>query len=286
MSIVLPSSIQEGQRVVATLRPLDQHGAPMTVGIPAWETSAATVADVSSSGVITAVTPGQATISATVGSVTGRLVVTITPFPPGPRPVASVSVDPLSAVLQVGQATRFNASPLDFAGNALTGRGITWSSSDLAVATVSSDGVVTAIGSGTSLIEALSEGQRSATLLNVTAAVDTDIVVTILTPPLNVPIGDTITIQAAVKSTFPLTAVDVNIGGLHGDMSYGPIGGGTKFPPAMGWSSRLNLVTLATGRYVIILTATDSRGHIGVATLAVDRDPKVSGGSKAPVGSK
>lgn len=287
MTIGLTStSIQEGQAVVATLRPLDSHGEPMTVGLPAWTSSAPTIADVSSSGVITAFSVGRATIFATVGTVTGSVTITVTPYPPGPRPVAALAVTPLSGLLQIGQTLRLSALPTDFAGNALSGRAITWTSNSPAIATVSTDGVVTAFASGEVVIEATSEGKSSAASLSVTVAVDPTIVVTILNPQPNVVLGDTMTFVAAVSGPSPIDSVVVNFGGLRVPMTYGPIGGGSKFPPAMGWTAKLKLVTLATGKYLVIMTATDSRGHVGLATIAVDRDPKINGGSKQPIGSK
>ena len=287
MTISLTStSIQEGQQVVATVQPSDSHGKPMTVGLPAWTSSAPTIADVSSSGLITTFSVGRATISATVGTVMGSVTITVTPYPPGPRPVAALAVTPLSGLLQIGQTLRLVALPTDFAGNPLSGRAITWTSNSPAIATVSADGVVTAFASGEVVIEATSEGKSSAAALNVTAAVDSAIVVTILNPQPNVVLGDTMSFVAAVSGPSPIDSVVVNFGGLRAPMSYGPIGGGSKFPPALGWTVKLNLVTLATGKYLVIMTATDSRGHVGLATLAVDRDPKINGGSKQPVGSK
>ena len=280
------TSIQEGQEVVATLQPLDSHGKPMTVGLPAWTSSAPTIADVSSSGLITTFSVGRATISATVGTVTGSVTITVTPYPPGPRPVAALAVTPLSGLLQIGQTLRLAALPTDFAGNPLSGRAITWTSNSPAIATVSADGVVTAYASGEVVIEATSEGKNSAASLNVTAALDSTIVVTILNPQPNVVLGDTMTFVAAVRGPSPIDSVVVNFGGLRTPMTYGPIGGGSKFPPAMGWTAKLNLVTLATGKYLVIMTATDSRGHVSLATIAVDHDPKIHGGSKQPVGSK
>src|SRR5438067_10795671 len=51
-------------------------------------------------------------------------------------PVASVVVSPATASLLVGQTTQLTATPKDANGNTLSGRAITWSSSNT-VATVS-----------------------------------------------------------------------------------------------------------------------------------------------------
>ena len=67
-----------------------------------------------------------------------------------------VTLSPASlAVGQVGTAT---ASVRDSSGNTLGGRSLSWSSSATGVATVSGDGVVTAVASGSAIVTAVSEG--------------------------------------------------------------------------------------------------------------------------------
>src|SRR5213079_1687758 len=58
--------------------------------------------------------------------------------------------------------------PKDASGNALTGRTITWSSSDNSVATVSSSGLVSGVVAGSATITATSEGQSGTAAITVT----------------------------------------------------------------------------------------------------------------------
>lgn len=79
--------------------------------------------------------------------------------PPGPAAVATVTVTPGTAALSPGATQQFAAATADASGNALTGRTITWSSSDQQVATVDTNGLATAVGEGTATITATSEGR-------------------------------------------------------------------------------------------------------------------------------
>ena len=78
----------------------------------------------------------------------------------GPPPVASLSVVLGLSTIVVGGSTTAVATAKDAGGNVLTGRAITWSSDNSAVATVSLGGVVTGVGPGTARITATSEGAK------------------------------------------------------------------------------------------------------------------------------
>lgn len=83
------------------------------------------------------------------------------PIPTPPAAVASVTLAPDSSMIDVGLTKSLVAVPRDAAGNALTGRAITWTSSAPAVARVDSAGVVTAVAVGRAVITA-SAGGKSA----------------------------------------------------------------------------------------------------------------------------
>src|SRR2546426_9878228 len=74
-------------------------------------------------------------------------------------PVASVTVNPASASVQVGQTVQLSATPRDANGNALPGRTVTWASTNTTVATVNGQGLVTAKAVGAATITATGEGQ-------------------------------------------------------------------------------------------------------------------------------
>ena len=68
--------------------------------------------------------------------------------------VAEVSVLPANPTLAVGSTMQLVATPRDAAGNALTGRSITWSTSDGSVADVDGLGNIAGVGQGTATITA------------------------------------------------------------------------------------------------------------------------------------
>src|SRR5207244_9101317 len=83
-------------------------------------------------------------------------------------PVASVDVSPAAASLQVSQTLQLTATPKDANGGPLSGRAVTWASSNTAAATVGGSGLVTAVGAGAATITATSEGQSGASSITVT----------------------------------------------------------------------------------------------------------------------
>ncbi len=85
-------------------------------------------------------------------------------------PVATVSVSPATASVAVGSSVPLSATPRDSAGKALNGRVVSWATSDVAVATVSSSGVVTGVAAGAATITATSEGKSGTAAITVTAA--------------------------------------------------------------------------------------------------------------------
>src|SRR5439155_17156053 len=95
-----------------------------------------------------------------------------------PVPVASVTVSPASASVPAGQTAQLTATPKDVNGNPLSGRVITWASSNTSVATVSSNGLVTGKVAGSATITATSEGQSGTASVTVTAVPVASVTVT------------------------------------------------------------------------------------------------------------
>lgn len=83
--------------------------------------------------------------------------------------VSSVVTSPASANLQVGATQQLSASARDASGNAISGKTFTWSSSNTAIATVSSSGLVTAVAAGTVTIKATVDGRSGTSTITVTA---------------------------------------------------------------------------------------------------------------------
>src|SRR5690606_14977760 len=111
---------------------------------------------------------GTATISVSGGGKTARVNLAATtaaaapaPSPSQPAPgssVASVVVYPLSSTLAVGQAKQLIALPRSASGTTVSGLTPTWRSSNTAVATVSSTGLLIAKAPGTVQVTATFDG--------------------------------------------------------------------------------------------------------------------------------
>lgn len=126
-----------------------------------WSSSNAAVASVNN-GVVRAVAPGTATITATAESQSATARIAVKQVP-----VASVQVTPASAELLIGGSVALTARTLDAKGNVLVGRPITWSSSNPAVATVDASGIVNALAVGAASVTATSERQSGSASIQV-----------------------------------------------------------------------------------------------------------------------
>src|SRR5207245_6875387 len=161
------ASVQAGQTVQLTGTPKDAGGHPLSARTVTWSSSNTTVATVSNSGLVSGVTPGTATITAASEGKSGTSTITVTPVP-----VASVEVTPATASVQAGQTVQLTATPRDAGGTPLSGRTVTWSSSNTAVATVSNGGLVSGVTPGSVTIRATSEGKSGTAAITVTSAGD------------------------------------------------------------------------------------------------------------------
>src|SRR6202008_2257310 len=98
-----------------------------------------------------------------------------------------VTVNPSPVSLVVGGTQQLSAVLRDAAGNVLTGRTVTWSSSNTGVATVDGNGLVTAVAAGGPItITATSEGHSGTSSVTVTAplTIKTSLFVSGLTSPV------------------------------------------------------------------------------------------------------
>jgi M6 family metalloprotease-like protein len=73
-----PTTIQVGQTATATATGRDQFGATIAAGAITWSSSASQIATINASGSVQGVAPGQATLVASAGAVTGSAPITIT----------------------------------------------------------------------------------------------------------------------------------------------------------------------------------------------------------------
>jgi hypothetical protein len=154
-SIVItgPAILRTGTSAPFQARLLDAHGDSVAGVTPTWVSSDTTVATVTALGRVSSLSTGQAVISAHAGHVTGTTTVTVTEWP-----VVSVQAFPSGDSAFVGDSLRLAALLQDSLGRALTGRVVTWTSSDTTKAAVTATGVVRIRAPGLVTIRAWSEG--------------------------------------------------------------------------------------------------------------------------------
>ncbi len=153
-------SITVGATASLTAVTYDSSGSALSGRTVVWASSAPGVATVDASGHVTGVAAGTATVTATSGGVTGSAQVVVSQ-----APVATVSVTPSSTTAGAHATVNLTAVITDANGHALTGRVVTWTTSDASLATVvSSSGysavVQTANRRGTVTITATCEGKH------------------------------------------------------------------------------------------------------------------------------
>ena len=130
-----------------------------------WSSSRPDVATVNASGLVTAIAPGRAEITASSGGVSGIAVVTVLVNGPG---AASIVVTPdVATLISLGATQQFKATAIDANGIVLTGVVFQWASSNGAVASVNGTGLATALGAGATAISASANGVTGVAVLGV-----------------------------------------------------------------------------------------------------------------------
>ncbi len=157
-------AIAAATTTTATATVLDQNGATLTGRAVTWTSGSPSIATVNTSGIVTGVTPGQAQIVASVEGKMGQALLQVTP-----ANVASVVVTASTTSLLPAQAAQLTATVKDAAGTTLTGRNVTWATSDTQVVTVSAAGLATAVLPGSDTVTATSEGKSGTVELAVHA---------------------------------------------------------------------------------------------------------------------
>ena len=191
-------SIVIGASLSLTAKVVNAQGQTVPGATIFWNTSNANIATVSSNGTVTSVDTGTVQIAASANGVSGIANITVLP-----QPVASVVVTPTSQVIKVGQKFQFQAEPLDADGNPLSGRVVTWSTSDATVASVDNTGLVTGVAVGPATITATSEGKAGSAAVSVGA--QTAASITVAPPSVSITVGQTSQLSATVKDASGAT---------------------------------------------------------------------------------
>ncbi len=213
---VLPSpvTLRRGNIRQFTATPKTASGADIVGRTFTWQSSNASVASVSQTGEVTAVAPGNVTISATTQNVFGSAQVTVTEIP-----IGSISLAPTTRNLIVGETFQPTVTLRDTANNVISalGRSLGWTSSDQTIATVNSNGVVNAIRAGSATITANSpqdpaiSGDMSVVISN---RVVRNVVISTRTGSLRLGIPRTLQAQALDSINSPIQGKTVTWGVL------------------------------------------------------------------------
>ena len=256
-SVVITPAVNEvfvGQTTQLTAEARDVSGAPLTDRVIVWATNRPQVATVTSEGLVTAISSGTATITASSEGRSATATVNVSP-----RPVSSVVLSPGQATMTAGQSLQLTVSLTDDRGQVLTGRQVSFATSNVQVATVSATGLVTGIAPGSVTITALSEGSTGTAAIVVTpepvASVD-------ISPASG---------SVVVGSTLQLYATPRNAAGQ-------PLSGRTitwsSGAPGLASVSATGLVTGLTIGNAVVLASVE--GRQGSAMIIVRQVPVAS----------
>lgn len=162
------TALQDTARLGA--RAFDATGYERTDVPFTWSSTDPGAATVDAAGLVTAVAAGSTQVTATAEDVTAAVQVTVDPV------VDTVVVAPaVDTIRALGDTTRLAAEPRDANGFAVPGVTLAWASGDTLVATVA-DGLVTAVGPGSTVVTATGDGQAGSAEITVAQAVDSLVV--------------------------------------------------------------------------------------------------------------
>ena len=195
-----------------------------------WTSSNVNYATVNKSGMVYGVGAGDVWIYATSASKKDSAAITVVALPPAP--VASVSVSPPAVTLLVSSVIQLTATPKDSAGNPLSGRTVSWSSDNTAVASVNGSGLVTGLAAGSAIVTATSEGKSGSSAI------------TVATPPppaigsCLTQTGSTVTVSGVRTSQFYNTSLADNTK-LDGSTAQFLVGASVNIPVVFAGGSRI-----------------------------------------------
>lgn len=121
-----------------------------------WSSSQPSVVTVTQEGIVSAVKPGKAVITAKSQEKSAKINLTVTP-----PSLATLTLEPPTATLEHGDSLKLSYSAVDVRNTTRKDLSLKWSSSDSSVASVSASGKIEAVGPGKAKISASSEGKSA-----------------------------------------------------------------------------------------------------------------------------
>ena len=134
------------------------------IGRVSWESSDTSVLRVLSNGMVAAVGQGKAVITASVGSASASLPITVSAKQPSEFGLTGVSLDRYTLTLYAGEEAEQLTATLKPEGTEAT---IRWTSSNQTAATVSQDGKITPLSAGVTVVTAAAGDYRASCIVTV-----------------------------------------------------------------------------------------------------------------------
>ncbi|HEX9564996.1 MAG TPA: Ig-like domain-containing protein [Gemmatimonadaceae bacterium] len=181
----------------------------------------------------------------------------------GPRPVARVDVTAPSSVMDVGETMQLTVRYYDAQSAQLTGRTVTYSSSNVSIATVTPSGAVTSVAVGAVTVRATVDGEDGTLAITVVRPPVVTMVITPTNP--SVKEGETITLAAQPYDPSGNLLTDRVVTWASAD-------------PARASVSNVGLVTGITPGYVYIRASADTKTDSVNLRVRALNAPSITGG--------
>ena len=185
--------IGQSETIQAVIRPANTTYPTVT-----WHSENESIATVSANGKVTGIAEGVATITAKCGNVSATCVVTVNPIP-----ASNIEITSGNVTLTIGSSAKLAAkvSPEN-----TTHPEVEWSSSDIGIATITADGIVTAVSLGTVVITAKCGNVSTTCTVTVIPVPSEGIVIS--PSSVSMLLGDKTTLTASV---FPENTTDKTV---------------------------------------------------------------------------
>ena len=210
--------IGDTQAFVATC--YDQYENEMPGTSVSWASDSTTVGTIDATGLFTATAEGSATVTATAGDISGTAEVAVNPAPPV---LTSISVSPAAPTIDAGDTQQFTATCYDQYGQTMPEVTVSWSSSNISVGTIESNGMFTALTAGSTTVTASAEGisGQAVATVNLAAPVITRIAVS--PPSVTLDIGDMQTFVATCYDQYENEMPGTDVSWSSDDTTVGTI---------------------------------------------------------------
>ncbi|MEP7380620.1 MAG: Ig-like domain-containing protein [Gemmatimonadota bacterium] len=184
-----------GARAQLVPEPRDSRGRLIKGVAVEWSSSNSEVAAVNEDGAVKALAQGGAVITARANGRRASAAVNV-----ASAAASSVAITLPNDSLGTSRTMQAMATPMDANGNPITGRPLAWQSSNPAVATVNSSGLVTGIVAGQTTLSVICDGRVSSQKITIAVPVPTILTVTPATALLLA--GSTSSLAGEVRDQF------------------------------------------------------------------------------------